>query len=151
MGTLALLLLVLLAIAVFRTVSLEMSNRQRDFLNGVMPAPPPDGFYKGSVSLYAGSWIGKEFDAAKSAGINVFEKGGMQFKQYSFRTYPAKGLRDGSKDVLRIDYSSSEIPFFVRRVVDEIVEIAPGRLLGKAHVRIVPGFPFTVAFFELHR
>ena len=54
-------------------------------------------------------------------------------------------------EVLRIVYDHPSVPnpFPVRRVLDEVVEVEPGLLLGKAHLRGWGGRAWPVAFFAL--
>lgn len=123
--------------------------RARIFARGRAPNPVPNGFYRGSAG-YTGSWKGKTFNPAASRGINVFGANGKDnSEQYPFKTYGGKGLQDSSLDVLKIDYDLPENPLWIRSILDEIVEVQPGEYLGKIHLRLVPGMPFTVGYFEL--
>jgi hypothetical protein len=122
---------------------------QQIFLTGTIPNPKPDGLYRGSVKGFQGSWKGKRFDAASDGGINLF--GEQKEPRFPFKTVVTKGLKDRDLDVLRISYDDPANPWWVRIVTDEMVQTAPGRLLGKVHLRIIPGFPFTVAFFRLEQ
>ncbi|NOS67864.1 MAG: hypothetical protein HOO67_05910 [Candidatus Peribacteraceae bacterium] len=143
------LIVVALALGVGRTVMVQWSGTQKEFLTGSLPSPMPDGFHKGSTAFYQGSWRGKTFNTKTNTGINMM--GDPPVPAYPFRTYVTKGLRDTALDVLRIDYDSPENSWYVRRVVDEIVQIAPGKYLGKIHLRVIPGFPFIVGFFRLEK
>src|SRR5581483_11091613 len=114
-------------------------------------------------------WRGKRFDAARASGVNVFAAGARlplgiliptyrayaheppdRLLGYRFRTYAGPGLADPDRRVLKIDYDAEENPASsVRRVLDELVELAPGYYLGKAHLRqLVLGWT-TVAYFAL--
>ena len=121
------------------------------FAAGRVPAPPPEGPHRGWAPGYRGPWQGKAFDAGRSAGINLFEDARGRRAAYPFRTYVARGLRDPGQDVLRIDYDLPGNPPWLRRILDEIVEVAPGRYVGKVHLRVLPFAPFTAAYFELQR
>ena len=55
------------------------------------------------------------------------------------------------KEVLRIDYSSSDNPWWCVRVVDEIVEVKPGEYLGKVCLRPFPQVSVALAFFRLSK
>ncbi len=126
------------------------SPDQEIFAKGTYPDPLLDGPYKGSVKGWSGSWKGKSFESAKTGGINVFEDNGVETKKYPFHTYRAKGLTD-KMDVLKIDYASGENPWWLRPILDELVQVEPGKYLGKMQARIIPGFPFTVTFFRLEK
>jgi hypothetical protein len=116
-------------------------------------------------------WQGKRFDRAQAAGVNVFAGAARpllgvfmpSYRAYDreppdrllgfrFRTYAGPGLADPDRQVLKIDYDFAENPAWnVRRVLDELVELAPGYYLGKAHLRqFVLGWK-TVAFFALSK
>ncbi len=116
-------------------------------------------------SLYT-PWRGKAFDAAAQSGINLFSAASKPLirpfdpavheysrpdlvRAYPFRTYPAPGVIDRDRLVLKIDYDFPANPFGpIRRVLDELVEVAPGYYLGKAHLRL-PGHWRTIAYFTL--
>lgn len=142
-------LLVLIGLFVVRTVMVEHSATQKEFDGGRVPAPLPDGFYKGSVSFPHGGWKGKSFSAKSGTGINIL--GDANEQRYPFKTYVAKGLRDPTLDVLRIDYSDPVNSWWLRRIVDEIVQVGEQKYLGKVHLKVIPGFPFTIGFFRLEK
>ena len=129
LGILAVLLLILLLfflVLVWRTSKIQSDEREAEFLSGKLPPDPPDGFYKGTATKYKTSWLGKKFNSTDSTGINVFDNGkGEKFDKYSFVTYSAKGLLDKNLDVLKIDYNVRGNPFWLRFIVDEIVEVKP--------------------------
>jgi len=130
----------------YRTYRVEHSPNQAKFWGGHVPSTLPSGFFKGSALTGLGkNWQGKVFDRHKGKGINQFTDG----KRYSFRVYPAAGLRDADMQVLRIDYNQPGNPWWLRFVVDEIVQVSPGHYLGKVHVKILPGLPFSLTYFEL--
>lgn len=56
-----------------------------------------------------------------------------------------------SKDVLKIDYAIPANPFWLRFILDEIVETEPGKLLGKVHIHLLPDLNFTLGFFTLEK
>jgi len=145
------LLLITVLLLWFRTWHMKQEPNQQDFLKGRLPNPKPDGFYHGGAGFNS-PWQGKKFDAQKSEGINIFrDKKGNQVEKYPFKTYTGKGLFDESMIVLKLDYNVKGNPFWMRWILDEIVEIAPGHYLGKLNLRIIPGFPFSVLFFELNQ
>ena len=112
-------------------------------------------------------WRGKVFDAAKAGGGNLFTSRSTPLirpfdpavrddcvglaRAYPFVTRVGPGVIDRDREVLKIDYDLPANPFgLIRRVLDELVEVAPGYYLGKAHIR-VRGHWRTVAYFALHR
>ncbi len=139
-----------LIIAFARTWQMENSANQLVFAKGTVPTPIPDGLYKGTVPGHEVSWLGKKFASSTSSGINVFSEESTTTEKYPFKTSLTKGLRDRNLDVVKIDYNQSPNPFWLRFVVDEIVETAPAQYLGKLHINIY-GFTFTLAYFELKK
>jgi len=134
-----------------RTRKIQTSDNQKRFLAGVVPNPAPDGFFKGSTTEYKGSWQGKEFDATHSWGSNVFKENGELKKRFPFKTYVGKGLADRNLDVLKIDYNIRENPLWLRLILDEIVEVKPGKYLGKLHLRLFLFLPFSLGYFTLEK
>lgn len=116
-------------------------------------------------------WRGKQFDASTSTGINRFtrdsyvparflwpayrhyeEKGVSTYLAFRFSTLIGPALEDRDKQVLRLDYDRPENPRLfigVRRVLDELVEVADGYYLGKAYVHWYWGSWTRVAYFTL--
>lgn len=133
------------------TYGTQHGDLQAQFLKGTVPAQLPDGAYRGTVPGYGGTWYGKEFSARTATGINLFSNGQSLTKNYRFKIYRAKGIRDSQLDVLRIDYDVDGNPAWLRMVTDEIVQTEPGHFLGKLHLRAVPGYPFALGFFELRK
>ena len=144
-------LLILAIVGVARTWQEEHRANQKLFSTGTVPAPLPDGFYTGTVPGHTFSWLGKKFNAADAVGINVFTDGEGQAERYPFKTSSAKGIRDRNLEVLAIDYDTSGNPFWLRPILDEIVQVAPNQYLGKLHIRLIPGYPVTVGYFELKK
>jgi hypothetical protein len=145
------LVLASIVLGIARTWQEEHSENQKLFSSGSAPNPMPDGFYSGSVPGHTFSWQGKKFFAASSTGINVFTSGSTTEEKYPFVTSIGKGVRDTTRDVLKIDYDIPSNPFWLRPILDEILQIAPGQYLGKLQLRIIPGFPFTLGYFELKK
>jgi len=152
-------LLILLVLLWLRTWQMKKEPNQPAFLSGRVPNPKPDGFYQGNAGFKT-SWSGKKFDAQNATGINVFlqQKNPLFAKslsltkeKYKFKTYVAKGLFDEHLLVLKLDYNTKGNPFWIRPILDEIVELTPGHYLGKMHIRLIPGFPFSVLYFELKK
>ena len=145
------IVLALLLVGAGRTWQMEHGGEQESFSKGVAPVPLPDGFYAGSVPGHTVLWLGKKFDAANQGGINVFDEAGKKNERYPFATSVGPGLRDATLQVVKIDYDIPGNPFWLRFILDEIVQIAPDHYLGKLHIRIIPGYPFTLAYFELKK
>ena len=154
-------LLVLVLLCFLRTWQMKLEPNQKEFLHGVLPNPKPDGFYQGSVGFKT-AWLGKKFDAQNAVGINVVaDRKAGQVDKYPFKTYTGNGLFDQKLFVQKIDYNVKGNPFWIKWILDEIVEVAPsfaeasagkpGQYLGKMNLRIIPGFPFSVLYFELKR
>ena len=141
----------LLLLAWYQTNETQRSPLQQQFLAGTVPAPAPEGFCKGSTDFYHASWQGKKFDPANSRGVNIFIKHGGMVELYPFKTYVAKGLRDTATEVFKIDYQLSEAPWYARPILDEVVQVSPGKYLGKIHYRLIPWFPFTIGYFWLEK
>jgi hypothetical protein len=122
-------------------------------------------------------WKGKTFRASEQAGENIFTRDSLLLTRlfwpfyrgvkedseprpspdspqtyiaFAFRTRLAPGLTDPDRTVLKIDYDIAGNPGpSIRRVLDEVVEISPSVLLGKAHLRWWWGTWQTVAYFTL--
>lgn len=144
------LVLAALALGWYRTYKTQHSPNEKLFLSGTVPSPLPDGFYSGSLAGYRGAWLGKAFVASTQSGINMFATGdnGTPTQKYPFKTYTGKGLRDTSTDVLKIDYAKADNPFWVKFVLDEIVQTEPGNYLGKIYIRLL-GTSFAIGYFHL--
>ncbi len=123
------------------------SQNQKLFSKGKVLKELPNGFYQGHVNRIKVSWQGKKFDAKKGTGINVFKNDDQLTEKYPFKIYQAQGLKD-KMEVLRIDYNLPQNPFWVRLVVDEIVEISPDNFLGKVNIKLF-GLIFTPGYFTL--
>ncbi len=135
-----------LLVGVFRTIYIQSSPNQAKFLKGTVPQKL-NGYYKGHVNGF--DWQGKKFDASHSAGINIFKEDKSE-ESFPFKTYPAKGLQDNI-EVLRIDYSQNSDPWWLKFIVDELVEVSPGKYLGKIHIQIFRGLSFAVGYFNLEK
>lgn len=140
-----------LAYSYYRTLLSEGSPKQAAFAQGTFPFPLPDGLLKGSVNGHQVSWKGKKLDATNQTGINIFVVENGEEERYPFKTYRAKGLRNPEIDVFRIDYDLPDNPIWLRRITDEIVQIEKGTYLGKVHLRVLPGYPFTMGYFRLEQ
>jgi len=133
-----------------QTWYVENSDNGKLFASSSAPNTKLDGFYKGSVNLPVKvTWLGKKFNSASSTGINVFDDGNPQpAERYPFTT--SIGLH-GEKTALYIDYDRPENPFWIRLILDQLVEPLPGQYMGKLTVRIIPGYPYSLGFFRLQK
>ena len=93
-------------------------------------------------------WEGKSFegDAEQGHGINRINFFGKR-KWFPFKTRFADSFLDG-KPTFLLDYSGPANPPFIRSIVDEIREVAPGLYLGPAALN-VKGRPRPVLFFAV--
>jgi hypothetical protein len=127
-----------------------------------------DPFFEWLTRIYL-PWLGKTFDANAGTGDNVFmdnawsrTAGRFGWPEYRipsddppssvrvfpFQTRPAPGIENPDVQVLSIVYRESPNPLPVKRVVDEVVELPGGYILGKAHMRGLREFR-RVCFFGL--
>ncbi len=135
-----------------RTQKMEADPRQNTFVAGRVPDASIEGLYHGSLQGKQVTWKGKKFEPADHTGINVFlTKDARIEERYPFRTHTGRGLKDKKIDVLKIDYDIKGNPWWLRRIVDEVVEVAPGELLGKVHVKWILGITFTMEYFKLEK
>ena len=149
---LLLIVILILTLGIWRTLQIQNDPREKMFLNGITPNPLPDGFYNGIISGQKSSWLGKKFNSNNAEGINVFNNGpDSKNERYPFITYAGKGLLDKNTDVLKIDYNIKGNPFWLRFILDEIVQMKPDTYLGKMVLRIIPGLPFGILYFELDK
>lgn len=144
---LILFLLLLLILAFIRSLILENSSKQKAFIKGRLPSKL-QGFYPGTA-LITGPWLGKSFNPESSSGINVISSNGDRKNVFPFKTEEGISLTNKNLKVLKIDYDIKENPFWVRIVLDELVETSSGNYLGKAYLRLMPNFPLSVMFFKL--
>ena len=145
----------------------------RQFVAGCVPQSAPDGFYQGAAHIFFDKqtpWLGKSFVAADNFGFNIFMPKGAallkilapfykKFRQnengdtdaFYFQTRTEAGIKDKNVEVIKLDYDAPENPFFVRIILDEIVEIAPDEILGKIHLKVFPRFFSTIGYFGLKK
>jgi hypothetical protein len=71
--------------------------------------------------------------------------------RFPFRTSSGAGSLNPNLRVLRIDYNNPYNPWWLRLFLDEVVAIEPGQLLGKLSIRVIPGHPYAILFFELRQ
>src|SRR3990167_7860281 len=115
--------------AFFLTYFAEHSDNQQRFQNGEVPIQLPDGFLQGSVN-FESPWQGKIIDSAAGKGINVIKTGDSTQETLPFKIYTGKGIRDRELDVIKFSYNLPENPFYLRPILDEVVQVAPGKYLG---------------------
>ncbi|CAN5631101.1 hypothetical protein BH24ACT26_BH24ACT26_03550 [soil metagenome] len=139
------------------------------FYAGRAPDPLPDGFMRGRFLVPSswepadlivrrvvplGLWEGKRFDRAAGRGVNVLRvphtgvTSSSSIERYPFETRVAPAATNPDVAVLAIDYDVGANPRWVRPVLDEVVEIEPGSLLGKVHLRR-RSRAYAVGFFAL--
>jgi len=115
-------------------------------------------------------WRGKVFYAAADRGENIVATGatrparllwpfyaryrreGETARAFPFRTAVGPGLADPQLQVLTLDYNvpaNPRLALSVRRIRDEVVEVADGYYLGKWYVRWYWGAWSLVGFFAL--
>lgn len=124
---------------------MQHNEKARIFAKGTMPEKLPEGYYKGRFRETP--WLGKKFDLKNGTGINVFEKE----EAFAFKFYKGMGVADPQVEVIKIDYNVEMNPFWLRFILDEIVETKPGHFLGKIHLTFIPGAAFTIGYFELKK
>jgi hypothetical protein len=107
-----------------RTIYIQSTPEQKIFKKGHIPSVAPQGEYRGKVKNLDTSWIGKEFFPERSGGINNFRENLEIMKKY---------------------------PFWLKFILDEIVETEPNKFLGKVHIRLLPQLNFTLGFFTLEK
>lgn len=140
---------ILLVALLYGLVRSYQANKHPDnarFSNGTYPSSVLDGKFAGVWTNKRSTWLGKEFFADSNTGINNFTDG----QRYRFKTYRAKSISK-QQDILKIDYDIPGNPFWVRRIVDELVEIEPGHYQGKVYARFLPGLTFTITYFTLQK
>ena len=135
----------------YRHWKTQRSPNQAQFLRGQIPTQLPNGPMEGTVGGITTTWQGKKFDRENSKGINLFSKNYETEERYPFKTEVAKGAVDHDLDVIKIDYDIPENPIWLRFILDEIVEVEPGKYLGKVMIRFTPQLTFALGYFELKK
>ena len=141
-----------------------------DFLPGRLLAtstwPWLDGLFRRVASLWM-PWRGKVFDPSTMTGVNRFQPNVrlpmkavwpgytpedvtvQKVEAFPFRNRVEPGELDSGVEVLKIDYDFDANPgFVIRRILDELVQVAPGRYLGKVLFRAGGRFR-PIGFFSL--
>jgi hypothetical protein len=162
---------VIYVLGLLATFLVERSPYQPMFVAGRAPDPLPDGFHPGEAHILLDKqtpWLGKSFDAQAQMGFNIFTPIGARIlkvasplyqkfsvndegntRAYYFKTFVGKGKKDMNTDVFKLDYDLPENPFWIRAILDEVVEIAPQEYLGKIHVKVLPGYWISIGYFGL--
>jgi hypothetical protein len=115
---------------------------------------PWDSFISGVARLWM-PWLGKAFNPAEQRGLNRFQPTratGLwlavlfpsyplrhfddRIEAFPFRNRVGPGALDPNVRVLKIDYDFEANPMLIRHILDELVQIAPGRYLGKVLFRV---------------
>ena len=114
-------------------------------------------------------WKGKYFTANENKGDNLFgqksrtalriiypfyggiaENNAETFRAFVFKTSVADGMVDADRKVLKIDYHLPDNPALtIRRIVDELVQVADGVYLGKIHLKWWWGKWQMIGYFSL--
>jgi len=141
------------------------------FRSGRLLATSTWGPWDSLVQRLAGlwmPWLGKSFDAASETGINRFlptpgtrlllrllfpthvpaVSAADRIEAFPFRTRVAPGEIDPAVRVLKIDYDFEANPTLIRRILDEVVKVAPGLFLGKVLFRLGQRY-HRIGFFSL--
>lgn len=140
---------VVLLLGYVRTYMVERKSEQQIFTKGTADLSGLDGDYKGVAHGYSGTWQGKTIFKNKQTGINRFLYGEKLEHKYPFALSTQKALRDTGKDVIVLDYNQPGNPWWLKYIVDEMVQTGPQEYLGKVHVAITPGIVFTLGYFSL--
>lgn len=126
---------------------------------GVLVTPTLPPLFNGPFRALTDRWLpwqGKTLSAATQMGDNIFTNDALplarliypfyrrdvadvlvgQSRALQFRTALGPSVTDPAVTVLKIDYDLDLNPgFVVRRVLDELVQLAPGYYLGQALLR----------------
>src|SRR2546425_13230315 len=128
---------------------------------------PWDSFVQRIAGLWM-PWLGKSFDGAAKTGINRFRQTAAtrwwlrllfpgyrlpllapdRIEAFPFRNAVEPGELDPDVLVLKIDYDFEANPALIRRILDELVQVAPGRYLGKILFRLGRRY-YLIGFFSL--
>lgn len=136
--------------AFYRTATVDTHPRQTTFKEAIAPDPEPDGYYALTMPIPTLIWQGVIFNSADNSGIDHF-KHFWEVDLFSFATQVTSSIENKEHQVLTIDYNVSGNPFFVRPFYAEVVALKPDHFLGKLYLRLIPGFPIFVDFFDLNK
>jgi len=135
-------------------------------LLGMSVQPQFDSVIRRIAALWM-PWKGKVFDPDTMTGVNRFqpnvripmkvvfpkytveEATAVKVEAFPFRNRIAPGAVDPDLETFKIDYDFDANPdFLIRRILDEVVQIAPGHLLGKILFRVNGRF-HLIGYFSL--
>ena len=129
-----------------------------------------DPFFEWLTRIYL-PWQGKNFIAAEQSGDNVFADNlwaratgrfgwpGYRVENdtlpgtvrvFPFRTSVSLDIEEEETQVLKLDYADPINPLPIRRIVDEIVQLPGGYMLGKTHMRGIRELRRVCFFGLLH-
>jgi hypothetical protein len=143
------------------------SGFQQGRLLGTVTWAPWDAVVARIAQLWM-PWLGKTFSPTTGTGMNRFTATIAtrswlralfprhtpesitpdRLEAFPFRTCIAPGAVDSGVRVLKIDYDFEANPALIRHILDEVVQIAPGRYLGKVLFRS-GGRYSRIGFFSL--
>lgn len=128
--------------------------------------PQLDGLVRRIAALWM-PWQGKVFDPDTMTGVNRFlpnaripakvlfpghrptEATAVRMHAFPFRNRIAPGEVDPDLQTLKIDYDFDANPnYLIRRILDEVVQVGDGRLLGKILFRAKGRF-HLIGYFSL--
>lgn len=143
---------ILYLFGMMRTYKMEHGDKQDKFVKGSADISSLDGDYTGVAhGLDNTSWKGKSLHAADQSGINRIKQSDELLKKYPFKFFVRKGLRDKNMDVIVLDYNQPGNPWWLKYIVDEMVEVSSQEYLGKVHVQVTSGIVFTLGYFTLSK
>jgi len=135
-------------------------------LLGMSVQPQFDSVIRRIAALWM-PWKGKVFDPDTMTGVNRFQPNvripmkvvfpkytveevtAVKVEAFPFRNRIAPGAVDPDLETFKIDYDFDANPdFLIRRILDEVVQIAPGHLLGKILFRVNGRF-HLIGYFSL--
>jgi hypothetical protein len=147
------IVIIAIVVALLLTWHTNTSPTEQVFANGKIPTEKLEGFYRGAVDApIKVTWSGKKFAVGSTTGINLFEDGlGSTTEKYPFTYAESPALREPGIKVIAIDYDLPENPFWVRPILDELVQISTSTYLGKMNIRVIPGYPFAITYFRLEK
>jgi hypothetical protein len=143
------------------------SDFQRGRLLGTSTWAPWDAVVSRIAQLWM-PWLGKTFSPGTGTGLNRFTPTAPtrlwlrtlfpghtpevdhadRLEAFAFRTRVSPGELDTTVTVLKIDYDFEANPALIRHILDELVQVAPGRYLGKVLFRLGGRF-HRIGFFSL--
>lgn len=135
-----------------RTYVVERQPEQTIFTKGAADVSGLDGDYVGVAHGYSGTtWQGKTVFGDTHSGINRFKYETGLATKYPFKIFTAKALRDDNKEIIKLDYNQLGNPWWLKYIVDEMVQVGPQEYLGKVHVKISKHIVFTLGYFSLSK